>query len=357
MNSIVKNISNLAEQKKTGLGNLIVISGNEINDLFKNQEDKILRKIEDAYKCHGKGEDDLPHSIFLRFPDSDKNRIIGLPAYLGGDFKMSGMKWIASFPENHEKGLDRASASIILNSTETGIAQAILEGSVISAKRTAAGVALAAKHLVSGEISKASLIGTGLINYESLKFFKFVFPEIKNVLLYDINTENALKFKQKVSNEIDGLVIEIANDLNKSLKYSKLVSIATTAINPYIEDLSECQDGVTVLHTSLRDFKSNPILNSVNIVDDISHVCRANTSVHLAEQDVGNRNFIRCTIADILLGNNKGRQSEDEKIIFSPFGLGILDIALSKLALELAMENNIGQQINSFLPDYWLERV
>ncbi|MBD3557350.1 2,3-diaminopropionate biosynthesis protein SbnB [Planktothrix sp. FACHB-1355] len=342
---------------KINEGDLVVLTGNEINEILLGREGEIIEAVAEAYKCHGRNEDFLPHSIFLRFPDSEKNRIIGLPAYLGGSFQKSGMKWIASYPGNHEKGLDRASASIILNSVETGIPIALFEGSVISAKRTAASAALTAAQVVTDQqIEKLSQIGCGLINFETLRFLRHVFGAIRQVFVYDIQPENALIYKRKCEKSFDGLEVVILDDVPSAFRDFSLVCLATTAVKPHISDPSLLKKGSTILHTSLRDFTPQVIFSSVNIVDDIDHVSRAQTSIHLARQQNGQHNFIRGTLPQILLGEIEGRENEEEVIISSPFGLGILDIAVSDLIYKLVSNKSKGTVIPSFLPDYWLDR-
>jgi N-[(2S)-2-amino-2-carboxyethyl]-L-glutamate dehydrogenase len=93
-----------------------------------------------------------------------------------------------------------------------------------------------------------------------------------------------------------------------------------------------------------------------NVVDDADHVCRAQTSLHLTEQLTGTRDFIRCTLADILLGRAPARRDPTSVAVFSPFGLGVLDLAVASRVREQAQAQGRGTLIPSFLPDSWGDR-
>jgi ornithine cyclodeaminase len=174
---------------------LLIIKGSEVLSLLEGQETELIRLVRMAYEAHAYGQSSLPQSIFLRFPNDHLNRIIALPAYLGREFNIAGMKWVSSFPGNLEKGIERASAAIILNSSLTGRPEAFIEGSIISAKRTAASAALAAQYLqVEKSIKRVGLVGGGLINFEIARFLLAVFPDITSFMLFDKDLARAHQF-------------------------------------------------------------------------------------------------------------------------------------------------------------------
>lgn len=339
-------------------GEITILKGNDIIELLRNREKELIETVSLTYQAHQRGAVSLPHSVFLRFPSDDKNRIIALPAYLGQDFDVAGIKWISSFPGNRSQGFDRASAVMILNCSETGRPEAILEGSIVSAKRTAASATLAAQ-VLHGENrdTSAAIIGCGQINYEIVRFLLAARPWLKSFTVYDINENYAHQFKDKCLRRFAATEISVARDLREALASSSLISIATTASTPYIKDLSVCPRGSTILHVSLRDLSPEVILSCENVVDDADHVCRAQTSVHLAEQRVGHRDFITASLGAVLLGEARGRLERDSTVVFSPFGMGTLDLAVGKLVFELAQKDSKGDLIEAFLPDSWLVRA
>jgi 2,3-diaminopropionate biosynthesis protein SbnB len=333
---------------------IVILKGDQILSLLKGRELELIEAVRMAYLTHAAGESSLPQSTFLGFAGKPRDRIIALPAYLGQGFEVAGIKWIASFPENLNLGMDRASAVIILNSPLTGRPEAFIEGSIISAKRTAASAALAARTLHEG-LSPATvgLLGCGVINYEIARFILATYTGVERLLVSDIDEHRASRFKDKCQRLSERITVEVVKDSHALLREAKLVSLATTAIQPHITDLSECQPGSTILHISLRDLAPQVILSSDNVVDDIDHVCRAQTSVHLAEQLTGTRDFIRCTLADVLGGRATPRRDAESIVVFSPFGLGVLDLAVAKLAREIGLVKHPETVITSFLPVGW----
>jgi len=106
-----------------------------------------------------------------------------------------------------------------------------------------------------------------------------------------------------------------------------------------------------VLHISLRDLAPEILLKSQNVVDDVEHVMKANTCPHLAEQNTGNRSFVTGTLADVMTGRRSVNRSRP--IIFSPFGMGILDLAVGKWVYDQAVAS--GQELR--LSDFFYETV
>lgn len=329
---------------------ILIIGAPEVEVALKGREEEILATVESAYKTHSSGASSLPHSSFLRFPDSDKDRIICLPAFLGGDYQLAGVKWIASMPDNVGRGMERASAVMILNDRVTGRPKAVIEGSIISKQRTAASAALASKVLASGEPEAIGFVGCGPINAAVAQFLAAVWPNVGRFMAFDLDPARAEVFGEALLALRPGADFRAAGSLRELLGECPMVAFGTTAITPYVDDLDACPADATILHISLRDLKARVILSNHNVVDDLDHVNRAATSIHLASEQEGHTDFVHSSLGDILLGKASLPERDGRKFIFTPFGLGVLDLAVADLVMKTLAEDGGGTLVESFLP-------
>ncbi|WP_236794819.1 2,3-diaminopropionate biosynthesis protein SbnB [Amycolatopsis sp. GM8] len=310
-----------------GIPSFAVVSGRSVQRALHGREPAVIDLIESAYRLHGAGSTVNPPSYFLRFPDQPNSRIIALPASVAGNVDTAGLKWIASFPDNVANGLPRASAVLLLNDRRTGYPYACLESSVISASRTAASAALAALRLGAGraERGRVGFIGTGLISRYIHTYLDAAGWPFTRIGVHDLAAGRTRGFTEYLRGRTD-IPVKAFGSAEELIRESDVVVFATTAGKPHVSDPGWFSHHPLVLHISLRDVSEEIVLDSVNVVDDVEHCLKANTSVHLTEQRVGHRDFVHATLHDVLTGGYE--VPADRTVLFSPFGLGVLDLAL-----------------------------
>ena len=234
-----------------------------------------------------------PPSYFLRFPDRPSSRIIALPASLGGAAPVDGLKWIASFPGTSPRA-SLASAVLILNDPATGYPYACLEASVISAARTAAMAVSAADSLSRGRARprRLGIVGTGLIARYVHTFLEATGWTFDEISLHDTAPASVDGFRDYLERSAVTGTIRAHETAAGLVAESDLVLFTTVASEPHLHDLRCFAHAPLVLHLSLRDLAPEILLGSTNIVDDVEHCLKADTSPHLAEQPTGTRDFL-----------------------------------------------------------------
>ncbi|WP_236536539.1 2,3-diaminopropionate biosynthesis protein SbnB [Pseudomonas syringae] len=289
--------------------------------------------VQAAYLAHEAGRTVNPDSYFLRFPEVPANRIIALPASLSGDQPVSGIKWISSFPGNVDTGLQRASAVLILNDPVTGYAFACLEASRISAMRTAASAVLGARWMNRQQrhVRRMAFIGAGFIARTILDMFVSDGWAMDSVSVFDQHEDSALALISHAAgrHRLNGE----QTDLHACLQ-ADVVVFATTAPSPYVLE-PVFRPGQVVLNISLRDLGPEIIAQADNILDDVEHCLKAQTSPDLAVRHYQHRSFITGTLAQLMTGQVE--LSPDRASIFSPFGLGVLDLAVGQRVYRQAL--------------------
>lgn len=312
----------------------VVVPGYQVEEVLDGRENLVVDLIEAAYLRHDAGQTVNPPSYFLTFPDRPGSRIIALPAALSGPEGVDGLKWVSSFPENVASGIPRASALLLLNDPATGYPTACLEGSIISAARTAASAALAARVLAGGRRvpRRVGFFGVGLIARYIHRYLTRTGFEFQQVGVYDVLPDSVEGFTGYLAGVGAPGEVTVHSNPESLIRSSDLVVFATVAGRPHVHELSWFEHCPIVLHVSLRDLSAEVVLGTTTIVDDVDHCLRADTSPHLAERLTGSRDFVAGTLADVITG--RVVPPTDRPVVFSPFGLGVLDLALGRHVLN-----------------------
>ncbi|WNV87073.1 2,3-diaminopropionate biosynthesis protein SbnB [Umezawaea sp. Da 62-37] len=322
-----------------------VVPGKVVKDILDTSKLDVVDVVEDAYLRHEDGRTVNPDSYFLRFPEKPDARIIALPAFADlSSAPVAGIKWISSFPANTQQDVPRASAVLVLNDYETGYPRALLEAASISSARTAASAAVAARALArhvpgNGEVA---IIGAGVIARTIVRYLAAVGYRIDRLTVFDLHQPSAENLVALAKDELGVAAVRVAT-VDEALAAQTVVT-ATTAAAPHISQA--VRPGQVVLNISLRDFAPSVVLGAQNYFDDVEHCMKANTSPHLAEQESGNRDFVTGTIADVVRG--RALPDPSRGVLVSPFGLGVLDLAVGQHVLLAAREQGLAIEIPDF---------
>ena len=328
---------------------ITIISRSDVTALLRNQEQTVLDIVREAYIAHYNGETSIPFSTFLRFAKHPKDRIIGLPAYLyDGITEMAGIKWVASFPDNIHHGFERASASIFLNSMQNGRVYSVLEASMINIHRTAASAFLALELLANKQASTLTCIGAGPVNEAICSYAIKLSLHIKTIRVYDVDTTRSNHFAKTIRAMHPKVVVKVCKSLNSALSRQSIISFATNTTTPYIDSLHMTNNNCLILHISLRDLSPTVLNDCQNIVDDIAHVNRENTSIQLAFQKYKTLAFITSTIGKLCAKKGEVADLSNGRIIYSPFGLGVLDINVATYIYREAKKQGRGEIVKNY---------
>ena len=180
--------------------------------------------------------------------------------------------------------------------------------------------------------ARAGFIGTGLIARYIHTFLAGTGWSFDQTGVHDLSAASAAGFRGYLEQAGGTGPVTVYDDAGQLIRASDLVVFATIASEPHVSDPSWFKHNPLVLHVSLRDLTPQILLASTNIVDDVEHCLKASTSPHLAEQLTGSRDFLAGTLDDVMAG--RVTIPPDRPVVFSPFGLGVLDLAVGKYVYD-----------------------
>ncbi len=307
------------------------------------QWQSLVDVIEEAVRCLGRQDFAQPIKPYLRYRDL-KNRIIAMPAFIGGEFDIAGIKWIASFPDNIHKGIPRAHSVVILNRAETGQPVAIINTALLSILRTAAVTGLMIRYfnrLRPLKNAKLAVIGWGPIGQYHLRMaLDLLGDKISRIFLYDLRPidKTSIDF-------IPQDKVVVAENWQQAYMDTDVFITATVSKAPYID--KPPKKGSLQLNISLRDYKTDMfdyVKNSI-IVDNWEEICREKTDIEMMHLEKGLQMEQTKSIIDMVVDHCMKDYPPEAPIMFNPMGMAVFDMAVGAYYFKEAQKKGIGQEL------------
>jgi ornithine cyclodeaminase/alanine dehydrogenase len=172
------------------LGNVLYLSRAEIEKL-KISMVEVIEVVEMAFREKADGKVEAPPKPGVH-PQKDAF-IHAMPAYMP-KMRVAGVKWVSGFPENPKRGLPYISGLLILNDVETGFPICVMDCTWVTAKRTGAATAIAAKYLAREDSKTFGILGCGVQGRSNLEALMTVCKDLEEVRAYDVNAENMRRY-------------------------------------------------------------------------------------------------------------------------------------------------------------------
>ncbi len=298
---------------------------------------EMITRIEEVFKEKGKGRVEMPPKPGIHTkPDAF---IHAMPAYIP-EMRAAGIKWVGGYPSNLVRGLPYISGLLVLNDPDTGFPIALMDATWITAKRTGAATAVAAKHLARKDSSVFAILGCGAQGRTNLEALNEAF-DLNEVRAYDISQENLQRYREEMTAKF-GLSIRSARDPHEAVMESDIIVTAGPILKdptPSIER-SWISDGVFACPIDYDSYWKPEAMHSMHkfCTDDEQQLLYYKSMGYF--RDIPN---IHADLGEIVLGQKTSRENQQERIMSMNLGLAIEDMAVASLLYERARKLGIGQ--------------
>jgi ornithine cyclodeaminase/alanine dehydrogenase-like protein (mu-crystallin family) len=296
----------------------------------------VINLLESAFREKGIGKVEMPPKPGIHtLPDAF---IHAMPAYIPS-LHSAGIKWVSGYPDNQKRGLPYITGLLILNDDETGIPYAVMDCSWITAYRTGAASAVAAKYLARPESKIAGILACGVQGHTNLEALKVLFP-IERAYAYDIHPDRQQRYAKEMSAKLGIEVIGVEQP-KQAVVDSDLVVTSGPILKYPTPTIQEdwLQPGA---FGSAVDFDSYWSENALAQMDCIS------TDDHAQFQYYKSIGYFQATpdpyadLGEIVAGLKPGRQSSQERTLAMNLGLAMDDMAVAPEIYRRAKAMKIG---------------
>ncbi len=296
----------------------------------------VINLLEIAFREKGAGKVEMPPKPGIHtMPDAF---IHAMPAFIPA-LHSAGIKWVSGYPNNQKRGLPYISGLLILNDDETGIPYSVMDCSWITAYRTGAASALAARYLARPESKTVGILACGVQGRTNLEALTVLFP-VQRVYAYDIHTERQQQYVAEMSAKLKVEVIGV--DVPKQ---AVVESDLVVTSGPILKHPSP-----TIQKDWLQPgaFGSAVDFDSYWSADALFQMDRISTDDHAQFQYYKSVGYFQTTpnpyadLGEIVAGRKRGRQGPQERTLAINLGLAMDDMAVAPEIYHRAKDMGIG---------------
>jgi len=298
---------------------------------------EIVEALEVAFREKGEGRVEMPPKPGIP-PGGGDNFIHAMPAYIPA-MKSAGIKWVAGFPENHKRGLPYITGLLILNDAETGLPLSVMDCVWITAKRTGAATAVAAKYLARPDSSVVGVLGCGVQGRSNVEALNVLFA-LKRVMAYDVDRGAAQRYADEVGDRF-GLEVVIVKEPREAVSGCDIVVTAGPIMKEPHRTIQAgwLDEGA---FASLVDFDSYWHPEAMREADKF---CTDDVPQLRHYQEVGYFQGIPPVYAglgELATGQKPGRERSEERTMTANLGLAMDDMTVAPLLYRRAVKKGIG---------------
>ncbi len=315
--------------------NLLYLSRHDVEEIDLPMTD-IIDALEKMFREKGEGRTEMPPKPGIH-PRKD-SFLHAMPAYIPST-EAAGIKWVSGFPENQAKGLPYISGLLILNDASTGLPISVMDCTWITAQRTGAATAVAAKHMARPDSSTLGILACGVQGRSNLEALSTVF-RLKKVMAYDTHADVAQRFAREMSRKFD-VEIEVVSRPEDAVKKMDLVVTSGPILKkptPVIE-ADWLAEGAFASPVDFDSYWTGSALAQINrlATDDVTQLEYYRREGYFQETPAP-----FADLGEIVLGKKAGRVSDEERTMAINLGIALDDLATAPLVYQRALEQGIG---------------
>jgi ornithine cyclodeaminase/alanine dehydrogenase len=305
----------------------------------------IIERLEAAFLERGHGRTEIPPKPGIHPGGEDADNFIhAMPALIGA-LGAAGVKWVGGFPGNPARGLPYITGLLILNDAATGIPKAVMDATWITAMRTGAATAVAAKRLARPGAATLGILGCGVQARTNLEALACVLPDMKSVRAYDIHPERARAYAEEQGKRYPRLAVEPVATPREAVQGSDVVVTAgpikkhpEPAIIP--EWFGEGALGVPLDYDSYWTPQAMAKADRF-YTDDTAQILATRAGGHYFQRIPE----VYADLGEVIAGRKDARRNPRERLLCMNLGLALEDMATAPLVLERAEALGLGTRL------------